>query len=339
MLTTLARRRRIPHPLGITIETPLLVPSFSSKGFGYNKAGQSEVKKIFEVASEYLTDTMLISAYDLANGHIGPIESAITEVTIIDSGGYEISDFHDLSAVYQQPSRPDDGDEWTEERLCKVYNSWPNHIPAIIVNFDRQDLRYSLQEQMERARKLFSNYRHQLHTLLVKPESEDQRFIQTKNVMAQIEELRDFDIIGFTEKELGNSILARMKTISNIRLAMDDAAVDRPIHVYGSLDPITSVLYFLAGAEIFDGLTWLRYGYSEGVACYYHNYGARSIGIDRTDDFVKAKTIQDNLSYLLDLKHQMQKFLLEGDFGKFGNNSDTLRESYDLLRTKNRRIQ
>ena len=332
----LARSTKLHHPLGITVETPLLVPSFSSKGFGFSDKGKSEINRIYAVASEYLTDTMLISAYDLHYGHLDPIESAVTELFLLDSGGYEISDFHDLSMIYRQRVQPN---EWTEDKHREQLDAWPEHLPAIFVSFDKPDVRRPLKEQIEAARRLFANYRYQLHALLIKPETRKQDYIQEKNVIANIAELQAFDVIGFTEKELGNSTLKRMMNISQIRFAMDDAGIKVPIHIYGSLDPITSPLYFLSGAEIFDGLTWLRYGYAEGFACYHHNYGTREIGIERDDDFIKAKTIQDNLSYLLELSNQMRKFLLDVDFDRFEHNSTLLRKSYDLLRTKNRRIR
>lgn len=331
----LARSTKIHHPMGNTLETPILVPSFSSKGFGVNKGGESEIKGIFKVASEYMTDTMLVSAYDLHYGHLDKIQSAITEVTIVDSGGYEISDTQDLSAVYRQPVDPED---WTEVELKAVLDNWPKGVPAVFVTYDKPDRRLSLSRQVENGRRLFRDYPDQLHTLLIKPETETQDYVQVKNVIAGIEELRGFNIIGFTEKELGNSILKRMLNIASIRLCMDDAKIPAPIHIYGSLDPITSALYFLAGAEIFDGLTWLRYGYMDGLACYSHNYGARKVGIDRKDDFIKAKTIQDNLGYLNELSNQMKKFLLDGDFNKFGANAEILRNSFELLRTKNARV-
>jgi hypothetical protein len=97
------------------------------------------------------------------------------------------------------------------------------------------------------------------------------------------------------------------------------------------------VLYFLAGAEIFDGLTWLRYGFTNGLACYRHNYGVIEVGIRARDDFLKAVTMRDNLSYLLDLTDQMRKFLLENDFEKFGVNAKHIRDAYELLRTRNER--
>lgn len=327
----LARKSEIHHPLGVTLETPMLVPSFSSKGFWIGKTGESEVNDICSVASDYLTETMLISAFDIACEHLPIFDSAITELTFVDSGGYEISDVHDLSAVYRHPQKIQD---WSVEKLTKVYSSWPEHIPAVFVSYDHPELRKPLNEQIESAKELFSNYPKQLHTLLIKPETHLQKDIQVTNVVADCEALRDFHIIGFTEKELGNSILKRMSNIAKIRIAMDDKGVNIPIHIYGSLDPITSILYFLSGAEIFDGLTWLRYGYTDDYACYWSNYGAKAIGIHRDDDFIKAKTSQENLSSLIELTSQMQKFLLDYDFQRFLHDPEFFKESYDLLRTR-----
>jgi hypothetical protein len=213
-------------------------------------------------------------------------------------------------------------------------DSWPDHIPAIFVSFDHPRLHRSLQDQIGAAKTLFARYSQHLHTILIKPETKDQQKVQVRNIIARVGELGAFDIVGFTEKELGSSILDRMTNIAEIRLAMDKAGINIPIHVYGSLDPITSALYFLAGAEIFDGLTWLRYGYLEGSACYHQNYGARKIGIHRTDDFVKAKTMQENLSYLSELTYQMRTFLLDLDFKMFKGNATLMCDCFDKLRTK-----
>jgi len=117
----LARSTQIRHPLGVTLHTPLLVPSFSSKALGFNKGGKSELRKVFDLASSGLTDIMLVSAFDLAYGHLEPIARAITEVVIIDSGGYEVSDFQDFSAIFWEPARLREAVGWSEERLCEVY--------------------------------------------------------------------------------------------------------------------------------------------------------------------------------------------------------------------------
>jgi hypothetical protein len=119
-MTKLARSTKLHHPSGFSLETPLLVPSFSSKGFGFKKkTGESEIHKIFSIASEFLERAMLVSAYDLAYEHLDPIENAITEITIVDSGGYEVSNIHDLSAAYCQSVQPH---KWSIDQLMKIYD-------------------------------------------------------------------------------------------------------------------------------------------------------------------------------------------------------------------------
>jgi hypothetical protein len=95
----------------------------------------------------------------------------------------------------------------------------------------------------------------------------------------------------------------------------------------------------VAGAEIFDGLSWLRYGFDNGAAVYRQDFGARRVGIHERDDFVKAKAMQSNLSYLSALRMQMRKFLLDGDFARFGPNRELVQEGYDMLRTRVPRLR
>ena len=54
----LARISTISHPSGGTLKTPLLVPSFSSKGF-------PKVAKILETMREVISGPILVSAYDM----------------------------------------------------------------------------------------------------------------------------------------------------------------------------------------------------------------------------------------------------------------------------------
>jgi hypothetical protein len=340
----LATSTQLRHPSGVIIETPLLIPSFSSKGFGIAKrkdgergAGYvSETGEILAAASEFLTESMLISAYDVHYAHVPLPEHAVTEITFLDSGGYETSDQQDLSATFYQQVIPK---EWNEQLYEGVLQRWPEHIPAVFVSYDDARVRYPLADQISRARRLFANYRGQLTTLLIKPETVAQKYVQVENIIALAKELGAFDVIGLTEKELGNSYLLRMQNIARIRYALNDVNISSPLHIFGSLDPVSVPLYFLAGAEIFDGLTWLRYAYDGGVALYRHNYAARRSLLHRTDDFIKLKTMQDNLGSLSDLGNQMRRFLNDGDLGKFGVNQQILEEAVDLLKTRVKRAR
>lgn len=335
----LARQSQLRHPTGSIVQTPLLVPSFSSKGSGRRRRRNAdgthgtvfEVEEVLGAASEFLTDSMLISAYDVHHGRIPRPERAVTEITILDSGGYETSDAQDLSTAFVHPVNPE---PWDLARYASVLGVWPAHIPAMFVSYDNSAERLPLQAQIDVARSLFARFPGHLRTFLLKPETEDQQYLPIPEVISHAHQFSSFDVLGATEKELGSSFLKRMENIAKLRVALDEAGVQAPLHVFGGLDPISVPLYFFAGAEIFDGLTWLRYGYDGGCALYSQNFAVRRIGIDRRDDFIKMKTMQDNLGALTDLTNQMRRFLIDLSFAKFGPNSELFSEAFDLLKTR-----
>ena len=77
----------------------------------------------------------------------------------------------------------------------------------------------------------------------------------------------------------------------------------------------------MAGADIFDGLTWLRYAFCDGYTLYKHNYGATNLGISLEDFRVNGMTWNDNYRYLFKMKEDMRKYLLKGTFAEFRNNA------------------
>jgi hypothetical protein len=130
-----------------------------------------------------------------------------------------------------------------------------------------------------------------------------------------------FDIIGVTEKELGPSVLDRVVALARLRQALDDRGVDRPIHLFGSLDTLYTPLYFFAGAEIFDGLTWLRYAYHKGATLYADALALLESNLTLREEQRAARVLVQNIDYLAKLSLQMKRFLVEGDmavFGEFG---------------------
>ena len=332
----LARTTTVIHPSGERLETPLLVPSFSSKGFGTSEGGESEVRQIMKVAEQFLTDAMLVSAYDIHHGFLDHPTSAVTRITYVDSGGYETSDLQDLSATFIHRV---DRREWSENHLFEVLDKWPAFAPAVFVTYDSADEPQSFKEQVARARKMRVRYPEQLVAFLIKPETRTQSFIQHKTIQAQIEDLGGLPIIGVTEKELGSSFIERMQRIATLRLALDDAQMRHvPIHIFGSIDPISVCLYFVAGAEIFDGLTWIRYGYLNGAATYLHNVAVLRNFLHKKDDFAKVDALQQNINTLDGLAIQMRKFLRDGEFKHLDPTDTWLRSAYDHLGTKIGRI-
>ena len=66
-------------------------------------------------------------------------------------------------------------------------------------------------------------------------------------------------MIGIPERELGDGIITRVKTMKKIRLALDELYYYQPVHILGTGDPIAIALLSAAGADSFDGLEWCRF--------------------------------------------------------------------------------
>lgn len=339
-----ARSSTIRHRTsGVSLQTPLLIPSFSSKGLPRSKENEkSKIRQSFSYSGEFLADAFLISAYDIFYEHIPrPREFPFTppELIFLDSGGYEISTDSDYSSAIDPFFSPE---PWDLPKLQSVLTEWPDEIPLVIVSYDHPKERKSVVKQLDDARRLFKDYPQHLYLFLLKPEEETQLSLNEalESLFTNATELGSFDLVGVTEKELGHTMLDRMVQIARLRTAMDNAGVQIPIHVFGSLDPITVCLYYLSGAELFDGLTWIRYGYDDSDRCVYkHNHGVLKYGISVSDDEAETLTLKDNYYRLLDLQSRLRNFESTGSWEKLSPHHELIRKACDSLDTQlNRRV-
>ena len=250
-----ARKTKLNLPDGSFVETPILLPAFSSRGF-------PDIKDIVKGVREVMLGPALISAYDIYYNYkrIGNF-SFLKPLIFVDSGGYECLSNNEIIGHSKNRSK---SDEWSTElydqAIRKSLNM--NRIPKTIVSYDRT---MKLSSQIKRANSSFKSFLKEgqefLKEILLKPESKKQRYLNMNEIIASIRKLSDFDIIGMTEKELGDCLLNRMENLSKIREALTGNNMNQLLHVFGSLDTIVTPLYFFCGADIFDGLTWLRYSY------------------------------------------------------------------------------
>lgn len=302
----LAKRRALKLN-GQEIErTPLLIPSFSSKGF-------PEVDKIIKYSSELIDGVTLVSAYDLHYNKISP-PFEFASVIFLDSGGYEASKDMDLSDL---GDRVHIAKPWSQEMHEAELAKWQPGVPGVLISYDHPEQRLSIKDQIERAKKMAPGRNGFIREILLKPETGFQTLLQIPHVVQNVHGFAEFDVIGVTEKEIGNSIIDRMKNIAKLRIALDQAGLDTPIHVFGSLDTVTTPMYFLAGADIFDGLTWLRFAFHQGQTIYKQNYGALKFGVATKAHVIDGRCWNDNYYYMKDLELEMRRFLNDHDFSVF----------------------
>lgn len=314
----LAKRRHLRIGQKVTVKTPLLLPSFSSKGF-------PNVKKMLKASEEYISDEVLISAYDIHHGMIEPPFDFASTI-FLDSGGYEASKDAELSETYDREHvvKP-----WDMKSHQKVVSEWSSISPTIFVSFDSPEIRATTKDQIERAKALEIPEGNYDRAILLKPESSGAKRVHLSNIKPFAKSLGAFACVGVTEKEIGKSVLDRMVNVAQLRLMLDEHHADLPIHIFGSLDTLSTYLYFLAGADIFDGLTWLRYAFCDGDTLYRHSYGALKLPLDLNSDIVEGRCWSNNYQHMMEMRLNMLKFASDHNFEHFGKHHQLIKKAYE----------
>lgn len=65
-------------------------------------------------------------------------------------------------------------------------------------------------------------------------------------------------MIAIAERELGDGLMERVKTVATIRKMLNEQGATTLLHVLGTGNPITMAFLSMAGADFFDGLEWCR---------------------------------------------------------------------------------
>ena len=228
----------------VEVQTPLIVPSFSSRGF-------SQVSEIWEEFRHRLYGVALVSSLDVAEGLIPTDVTDTLNFTIYDSGLYETSDqFMSASGEHILPYSTD----WTRSQYHKTVTEIDNTANFMLVNFDH---RGRLEEQLEFASEDFSIAPNAATDFLLKPERATE-IVNISKLASCTQALGQFDVVGITEREAGNSLVKRCRSVIMLRNILDDACLDIPIHIFGAITPLEILTYFFCGADVFDGLNWLR---------------------------------------------------------------------------------
>jgi len=317
-LIHLAKRRELKFPDGSILRTPALIPSFSSR--------VPKIDDIFRAVEDIVDGPILISAYDVKRGHLNP-PYGYGSAVFLDSGGYEASKDLGLSDVGDQP---DQEKEWTEQEHAETLSQWALRLPLVVISYDHPRLRLPIADQIRRATQMRIP-ENALREILMKPETTSQHFIQIESIQKAIHNLASFNIVGITEKEIGNSVFDRMVNIAKLRTSLNAVGIESPIHVFGSLDTITTLLYFVAGADIFDGLTWLRYAFMDGRTLYRQQFGITDIGLSVKSPKVEAVCWSKNYHYLKDMELEMRRFLNSHDFSVFKYHSELLKSALESI--------
>ncbi len=341
----LLRNRVLDHPLGSLVDLPLLIPAFSSKGFPFFTAGLGRKKKTYssvtyalEQLSGYIKESMLLSAYDLHHGFYRTPQKHLKDIALVfvDSGGYELNPEFDSTepkiTPYQALSFTPKDYRQQLNRLGKALGK----VPFVIANYDWETRSKPFEEQISLAQKFFNRFPNWLSDFILKPHSKRSSVINIDELIPHVAKLKAFSIVGVTEKELGKNLLSRLKGIANLRAEMNRRGVSAPIHVWGGLDPLITPVYYFAGADIFDGVSWLRYTYHKGLAVNRQCFGVLEKSLGLPQDHALGLSMNRNLMTLQDLATSLRAFSDSGGkrFDVFEHNRDILKKAFLVMTTR-----
>lgn len=255
---------------------------------------------------------------------------------VLDSGGYEQSDEFESGEVGRGPreARPFDRDQYE-----KIVDRLPKGRDLLVVTYDAPTRkRDDYSHQIADAQEFAAERPHLNIDFLLKPAGTG-RFIHPKDLVPVADQLRQFAVVGVTEKELGDTLLERLLCLAQLRETLDDAGADEiPIHVFGGLDPILTTLYFMVGAEVFDGLSWLRYAYHQGMCIHQDELAVLTGAIEYRAPRRDALRHVSNIQYLKTLKNELERWASEPDrYELLGPHHEKLREIVDTVKARLRR--
>ena len=337
--SSLARSSDVEVAPGRVVQTPVLVPSLSSKGFAPVEIEERAVPApaaYLELLGTALTDGLLISSFDIHYGQLerdGLVANFSTSpyarpaLLIVDSGWYEARLWADVGEPYEDAR---EAQPWHYEDFEAVVESLDSEMSAVLVNWDAEHPsrgQPSYEEQIARAQEFFEKHSRFRSDFLLKPERMS-KWHHFDKLVPHAARLKAFDIVGVTEKELGDTITDRLVALAYLRRAMDEARVHRPIHVFGGLDPLYTPLYFAAGAEVFDGLSWLRYSYSDGLAVYREAEILMKEQFDKRFPLALGSIQLANLDVLRKLTGDLKVFASRGSDWSVLPNGELLRRAY-----------
>jgi hypothetical protein len=230
--------------------TPNFIPSFSSRDDHYLK----ERLEVF--LPKIPQQTILISAYDYfllkQQNEIdaGFIKKCFKDKFLfLDSGGYELQ-FSENKG-------------WDPIVYAEILNELN---PEFYVGYDRIPS-YSkvsiTQDNIKNSCDFIKQYNsHKERVLLFHFSLKNTPIDEVDTVVQIIQKNHQIiDVIGFPERELGSNIIQACIFIKKLRQKLDKNRIFKPIHIFGCSDPKSIILFVLSGADLFDGLGWIKYAF------------------------------------------------------------------------------
>lgn len=309
----LRRERHFPVG-GKSLRLPIYLPSVSS--VKTNKIDPFEYFKVLRAMSPHF----LVSAYDIYNSKVKKefisalrknMKDSNKAIIILDSGNYEKFWLDD--------------EDWTIRKFNSIIKE---NICDLAFCYDNQDPP-GIKKNIEWIKaSVLASQKKTLKTSIIP-------IVHTKkndSIIKSVTELYkkiEFSRIAVPERELGNGIVERTKTITDLRKALNSVTNQYTfIHVLGTGNPLSLLLFSFAGADTFDGLEWCQTVVNPQTALLYH-FQQRELLDDKcgycNDDVLdySTKTYGHNLLFYYSWMKKIQ------DTIEFGTEEELLQKYFN----------
>lgn len=253
--------------------------------------------------------SFLISAYDLhrAPAHrrtdmMGKLASASHSgcTILLDSGNYEAHWMNDRS--------------WTRTGFNRILAKTPC---AFALSFDCPPLKHSRARIIsDIVRRVTTEQALTSRATVLPIVHSSHRDLRTV-VVEVARRLRPL-VLALPERALGNGVSARAETVKHIRRALNTLDFYCPIHLLGTGNPLSILIYSICGADSFDGLEWCQTSieHSSGRPFHFQHWDFFSTQSPLANRLVglnwNRRVLVDNLYFLSRWMRQIQESLRAG---------------------------
>ncbi len=191
---------------------------------------------------------ILSSAYDLAHcpaDQRSQMETALSRrtesgtIVLIDSGNYE--------RYWKKDT------EWQPAHFHEIVGSFHHDLCFCYDNLEPPDSPKSIAQDVVAS--VIRDQDHAQSTVLPIVHGNAESLPDAARLTA--EQLYPL-LLAVAERDLGEGILERIRTVRKIRAALNSLGFYCPLHLLGTGNPLSIIAYTLAGADSFDGLEWCQ---------------------------------------------------------------------------------
>lgn len=239
---------------GKALRLPIYFPSISSVKTGLSPFEYFQILKVLKQPH------FLVSAYDIDKSFqkIEFIDQLKTNqkddgpIILMDSGNYESYWIRD--------------NNWSVDSYNQILKQ---NVSDLAFSYDNQFPSENIKENAAGAAKSTKESQSVTKSTSIIPIIHCNKEKLNETVLELYNQM-NFTMVSIPERILGNGILERITTITNLRKELNKLDNYPFIHLLGTGNPLSLLLYSLAGADSFDGLEWCQTVVNSRTALLYH---------------------------------------------------------------------